>query len=81
MIIKKKKIKYLQHPVRKIHQLPLVLGNLCHSGRLVFLQLTDVTGDDLVEEHIIEKQNCQHETFPNISFSKFVSSITQRGKT
>lgn len=47
--IKKKEenLTYLQHPVRKIHQLPLVLGNLCHGGRLVFLELTDVTGDDL----------------------------------
>lgn len=51
---KARKIKYLQHSVRKIHQLPLVLGNLCHSGGLVFLKLTDITGDDLKLKHIIE---------------------------
>lgn len=33
---------YLQHPVREIHQLPLVLHNLGHGGRLVLLEFTDV---------------------------------------
>lgn len=53
-------MKYLQNPVRKIHQLPLVLGNLCHSGGLVFLKLTDVTGDDLKFKQIIQKENMRH---------------------
>lgn len=38
---------YLQHSVREIHQLPLVLSNLGHCGSLVLLQLTDVIGDNL----------------------------------
>lgn len=38
---------YLQHPVRQIHQLPLVLGDLGDGGRLILLQFTDVTGDNL----------------------------------
>ena len=31
----------------EIHQLPFVLSNLGHSCRLVLLQFTDVTGDNL----------------------------------
>lgn len=38
---------YLQHPVRQIHQLPLVLSNLGYSCCLVLLQLTDVIGNYL----------------------------------
>lgn len=33
---------YLQHPVRQIHQLPLVLDNLGYCGRLILLEFTDV---------------------------------------
>lgn len=38
---------YLQHPVRQIHQLPLVLNNLGHCGGLILLEFTDVIRDYL----------------------------------
>lgn len=38
---------YLQHPVRQIHQLPLVLNNLGDCGCLILLEFTDVIGDYL----------------------------------
>lgn len=38
---------YLQHPVRQIHQLPLVLNNLGHCGCLILLEFTDVIRDYL----------------------------------
>lgn len=38
---------YLQHPVRQIHQLPLVLNNFSYCGCLILLEFTDVIGDYL----------------------------------
>lgn len=72
--VKKRWNMYLQHPVREIHQLPLVLGNLGHCSRLVLLEFTDVIGDNLqVRTNMPMGENSKHvKHFPLLVF---ISSI------
>lgn len=57
--------------MREIHQLPLILGDFGHRGRLVLLQLTDVSGDNLKKTQKRKEEIKQVWHFP-FDFNPFI---------